>query len=456
MNTQTKLLLISLFGLFILTAGCAAPPATGPTDSPPVSPQAPTDTPGNGDDPGSAGELHLAKSDLPRQQDPQIDPAAQAELVGGNTAFALDLYQQLRATGENLFYSPHSISIALAMTYAGARADTERQMADTLQFNLPQETLHPAFNALDLELASRGQDLEEDARFTLNITNAIWGQQDHPFLGDFLDTLALHYGAGLRLVDFIGAPEPARLTINEWVEEQTEERIKDLIPEGAITTDTRLVLTNAIYFTASWLFPFDANLTTDGVFTTLEGQEISIPMMTSSRPMDLRYARGDTFQAVELPYEGREIAMLIIMPEAGAFEDFEDRLDRESLEDISAGLSMQSVQLTMPQFEFESQLSLTDILPEMGMTDAFLPRVADFSGMDGERRLYITDVIHKAFVSVDETGTEAAAATAVIVGVESLPAIDVEMRIDKPFLFLIQDLETGTILFLGRVLDPGS
>jgi serpin B len=392
-------------------------------------------------------QAQSAVSDVERNTAPQVPSAELSELVAGNSAFGFDLYQQLRREAGNLFFSPFSISTALAMTYAGARGETQRQMAQTLHYTLPQERLHAAFNALNLEL---GGPAQED--FQLHVANVIWGQAGYPFLAAFLDTLAENYGAGLRLLDFQQDPDAARGEINAWVSDETEERIQDLIPPDEITADTRLVLANAIYFLADWVFPFEAGNTSAGGFNTLDGREVSVPMMSLLEPERLAYARGEGFQAVELPYESGTMSMLILVPDAGQFEAFEDALNVAVVEDILAQLELRQVALSMPKFAFESAFGLRETLSEMGMPDAFGP--ADFSGMDGSRDLFISDVFHKAFVAVDEAGTEAAAATAVLMKRLSMPMADVTLSIDRPFIFVIREGETGSILFLGRMLNP--
>lgn len=397
----------------------------------------------------------IVRADVARVTQPDVPAPDMTELVRGNTAFAFDLYRALREKEEgNFFYSPFSISIALAMAWAGARGKTERQMAETLHFTLPPDRLHAAFNALDLELARRGQGAKgkDEKRFRLHIFNALWGQKGYRFLPEFLETLARHYDAGLRLLDFASDPEGARKTINDWVSEQTEGRIRDLIPPGAIDTLTRLVLTNAIYFNAAWANPFDPAETRDGAFHLLDGSQVTVPMMRQTA--GYRYAAGDGFQAVELPYDGRELAMVILLPDADRFEEFERSLDAGRLEEILSGLADQEVTLTMPRFRVESDFSLKDTLTAMGMPVAFEPGRADFSGMNGRRDLYISAVLHKAFVAVDENGTEAAAATAVIFKEAGAPMQPVEVTVDHPFIFLIRDLQTGAILFIGRVVNP--
>jgi serpin B len=396
----------------------------------------------------------LLMSDKPRETSPEVSEADLALLIEGNSAFAFDLYRALRQQEGNLFYSPHSISVALAMTYAGARGDTADQMGDTLEFLLEQDSLHPAFNWLDAELAGRGEGAQgKDGKgFRLNIVNAIWGQKDYSFLTDFLDVLAENYGAGLRILDFVAEPEESRLAINDWVSEQTEDRIKDLIPQGAIDALTRLVLTNAIYFNAAWAYPFDEDITANGPFYLLDGGQVTVPMMEQTEAFG--YTDGEGYQAVELLYDGDELSMVILLPEDGQFEVFEEGLQADKVSGIISDLQFTEVALTMPQFEFDSEFSLKDTLASMGMPIAF-SGAADFSGMTGARDLSISEVLHKAFVSVDEAGTEAAAATAVIMRETAMPGQPVEVTLDHPFIFMIRDIETGAILFVGRVLNPG-
>ena len=381
-----------------------------------------------------------------------------AGLVEGNSAFAFDLYHALKAQDGNLFYSPHSISLALAMTYAGAREQTASQMADTLRFSLTQDQLRHAFNALDQELASRGTDIQsrDGEAFRLNIVNSVWGQQGHPFREAFLDVLAESYGAGVRSADFAAAPEESRTVINDWVAGSTEDRIRDLIPQGVIDSLTRMVLTNAIYFNASWASPFGEANTRAQPFHLLDVGSVDVPMMRTSE--DFGYAAGEGYQAVDLPYTGHELSMTVIVPDRGRFREFEDSLDAGLAERIIADLGFRHVTLDLPKFEFESPFRLSEPLKSMGMSDAFDRVASDFSGMDGRSCLagdpgclYIREVVHKAFVSVDEAGTEAAAATGVVMQTESAPQNPVAVTVDRPFVFLIRDRATETILFVGRV-----
>jgi serpin B len=392
----------------------------------------------------------LVKSEKARITSPELPAGDLAELVAANTAFAFDLYQQVSDQDGNLFCSPYSVSIALAMTYAGARGETEQQMADALNFTLPQDRLHPAFNVLDQALASRGASSDE---FELHVVNRIWGQVDYSFLESFLDVLAENYGAGLNLLDFVNATEQSRVAINDWVADQTRDRIKDLIAPGAITALTRLVLTNAVYFKAAWEDPFDEGLTQDGSFHRLDESEVTVPMMRQNASFG--YAAGDGYQAVELRYEGGELSMVIFLPDAARFAEFEATLDAARVDAIAQALAPRDLALTMPRFSFTRDLSLTEILSAMGMPIAFTG-AADLSGMNGNQDLFIQGVLHKAFVAVDEEGTEAAAATAVIIGLTAVPPSELNVTIDRPFVFIIRDIETKAILFVGRVLDPST
>jgi len=386
-------------------------------------------------------------------------------LVDGNTEFTFDLYRELKDSEGNFFFSPYSISTALAMTYAGARGETEQQMADTLYFTLPQERLHAAFSVLENSIKERGRAIttvlspegetiqEEVDGFRLNIANALWGQKDYSFLQDFLDLLQAYYGSGLNTLDFINQPEESRLAINQWASDQTEGRIKDIIPPGVIDALTRLVLANAIYFNAHWQHQFSESATHDGVFHLLDDSSVTVPMMHQEEQFD--YAEGDNYQAIRLPYLGNEFAMTVLLPVEGQFEDFDNSLDAQILKDITSKFESQRVALTLPRFQFESSFQLNQALSDMGMPNAFSGG-ADFSGMTGNTDLFIGSVLHKSFVAVDEEGTEAAAVTAVIMVLSAPPPATFNFTADRPFIFLIQDIETESILFMGRVLNPAA
>jgi serpin B len=379
------------------------------------------------------------------------------QLAAGNAAFATDLHRHLAAgTGDNIFVSPYSISVALAVTYAGARGETERQMRETLHYTLGQQ-IHPAFADLRSELESRetteGSDEDEVDAFQLSTANALWGREGYEFADDYLDLVEENYGGGLRRADFAGDPEGERSRINAWVAEQTEDRIEDLLPSGSITPGTVLVLTNAIYFLASWQQEFDPDDTEDGTFTALDGTESTVPMMRQGLRTD--YASVSGAEAIELNYVGGEVSMVLILPEQGEFEAFERSLGGEMLFRIFESLGDASGDLAMPRFEFETSLQLSRALSSLGMPNAFSGS-ADFSGMvPSDGSLWIDEVYHDAYVSVDEEGTEAAAATAVTMDA-SAPSRSFDLTFDRPFLLCIRDRPTNAVLFLGRVTDAGS
>jgi len=426
MKTRFRLILTGLTALALLLSACTVP---------------------GGQNLGEVRSTHQ------RVADPQVPTEDLAALTAGERAFALDLYQQLRTTEGNLFYSPYSITLALAMTYAGARNQTETEMAQTMHYDLAQTALHPAFNGLDQALMSRAENIpaEQGDGFTLSVANALWGQVDYAFQAEFLDLLAENYGAGMQTVDYANDAEGARQLINQWVADETRDKIKDLLQPGAVDALTRLVLTNAIYFKAGWINTFDETLTAEAPFYKLDGSTANIPMMHINEGFG--YLAEDGFQAIELPYVGGDVSMVVLLPDEGQFEAFEAGLNAAQLDSIMTQMGYEQINLALPKFKIESEFGLGDALQAMGMTQAFSPE-ADFSGMTGNRDLHIGAVIHKAFVDVNETGTEAAAATAVIMELTMAPAEPINVTVDRPFLFMIYDRPTGTILFMGRVVEP--
>jgi serpin B len=375
-----------------------------------------------------------------------------ATVVEGNNEFAVELYGQLRNQGGNLFFSPESVSTALAMTYAGARGDTAAEMAKTLRFTLPPERLHPAMGAL---LA--GLNAPHDG-YQLRVANALWAERDYKFLDAFLKLTESDYGAGLNGVDFKGAPETARLTINQWVEQKTDNKIKDLLKPGMVNPATRLVLTDAIYFKADWQAQFQKEATRDEEFHLSPTQIVKAPLM--HRAGSYKYFNGGTFQILEMPYKTGELSMFVFLPkDMDGLPAFEQSLTASSARQWLSRLQPVSrVIVTFPKFKVTEQLELGSTLGAMGMPSAFARNAADFSGMTGNRELFLSAVIHKAFIDVNEVGTEAAAATAVAMVGMAMRAPDPtpppEFRADHPFVFLIRDNRSGGILFMGRVSDP--
>lgn len=397
--------------------------------------------------------LAMAMSDLARAT-ASASPAEIAAASAGLELFGADLYGVLAAGEGNLVISPASIILALAMTYAGAEGATADEIATVLHFQLDDESVHEAFNALDALLESRSFEGPEDDGVLVRTANSLWGQQGLPFEKPFLDTLAVNYGAGMRLVDFTTAAEQARLAINQWVAGETNDKITDLIPAGMLNALTRLVLVNAVYLDATWASQFDPDLTYDGTFSLADAAEVTVPLMTQSASFP--YAAGDGWQAAQLPYLRNELGLLLIVPDEGRFSQIEAMLPDGFIADVAGRLAQVEVELTMPKFEFRTQTGLNAALRELGMTSAFEPDAADFSGMTTAERLFISDVIHEAYIAVDEEGTEAAAATAVVMRATAAPLETVQLTVDRPFLFALRDLETGALLFLGRVIDPSS
>jgi serpin B len=401
----------------------------------------------------SKQNVDVAKSSAVRVTEPQVSAADSATFAADNQAFALAAYHALAPANQNLVFSPSSISIALAMAYAGAAGTTASEMAAALHFTLPAERLHPAFDAMDLALSSRGEGKlgADGGPMRVNVVNSAWAERTYTLKSDYLDVLASNYGAGVNLLDFVGAPESARTTINGWVADKTEQKIKDLLPQGSIDGATRLVLVNAVYFNAAWLHPFDPTKTFNLDFTLLDNSKVSVKWM-GNLLSDVPALKGTGFSAVALPYQDDRLSLLLVVPDAGNFASFEASLDTAKLDGIVAGLTNQTVVLGMPRFKVETGESLGAMLEGLGMTSAFVPGQADFSGMDGSTGLYVSDVIHKAFIDVAEKGTEAAAATAAVMAA-SMP-LGLVISADRPFIFVLRDQPTGAILFMGRVLDP--
>ncbi|HKF46385.1 MAG TPA: serpin family protein [Terracidiphilus sp.] len=378
-----------------------------------------------------------------------VSAAEKAEAVKGSNAFALDLYGQLRSQTGNLFFSPESISTAFAMTYAGARGETASQMKAVFHFTLPDDRLHAAMGAL---LAGMNA---QHTGYQLRVANALWGQRDENFLRSYLDLVKTGYGAGLRLVDFRSSPEEVRTTINRWIEKQTNDKIKDMLPSGSITPATRLVLTNAIYFKGTWMYQFEKSATRLDAFHPSAAQSVQTLFM--HRTGEYEYCDGGTFQALELRYFNSDLAMVILLPKVtGGLPALEQSMTAGSLDQWFGQLHNEDkVILSLPRFTFTQQFELSKALAEMGMPQAFLDS-ANFTGMTGKPGLHISAAIHKAFIDVNETGTEAAAATSTIMtAAMARPAEQpVVFNADHPFVFLIRDTRSGSILFLGRVVDP--
>ena len=367
--------------------------------------------------------------------------------VQGNSKFALELYRKLCAMEGNLFFSPYSISSALAMTYAGARGETQTQMAQALHFLLDQKHLHPAFAQLETKLEQVGKK----GNVKLVSANTLWPSEEYEFLEEFLALVKKFYGALISPINY-DDEEAARHMINAWVEEKTQNKIKDLISPGVLDSLTRLVLVNAIYFKGEWATRFDPELSSQEPFLVAPGSQVQVPMMKLKH--EFNYAESDGLQVLELPYAGEDLAMILLLPrEVTDLAGLEGSLVTENLDKWTKNLEKAEVDVSLPRFELAFPFRLDESLKSMGMLDAFSTQ-ADFSGMDGSRELYIGAVLHKAFVAVNEQGTEAAAATALTMQTKALSFPAAFFRADHPFLFLIRAKSTGSILFIGRVANP--
>ena len=378
----------------------------------------------------------------------EIRPDA-ATVVQGNNAFAFEMYKSLRSDEKgNLFFSPFSISTAFAMVYAGARGETGNEIARVFHFSTDQGRLHPVFHAL-LKSLDTGTGFNG---CRLNIANRLWGEKNFNFAGEYLGVTREQYGAELEAVSFREDPERERQRINGWVEEKTEKKITDLFPAGSINTDTRLVLANAIYFKGKWQLPFDPEATIEQPFHVSASEQVDVPLMYQQETFP-SFRDEDGLQVLELPYAGKDLSMLVLLPEAvDGIAALEEKLVAEKLVTWRNALHPMKIMVLLPKFTFTSEFSLNQKLSAMGMPTAFSDQ-ADLSGMNGTGGLYIQSALHKAFVNVNEEGTEAAAATGVGMGVTSAPP---SFRADHPFLFLILDNVTGSVLFIGRVVNPAA
>jgi serpin B len=379
----------------------------------------------------------------------QVDLTA---LVEGNNAFAFDLYQSLKKSGDNLFYSPYSISEALAMVYAGAHGETAEEMVDTLHFALKDSRLHRAFKSIDQEFRrrvtkKRGRNSQG---FELYTVNALWAQKGFTFSREFLTLLAKDYGTGVRIADFVNKPEQSRIAINKWISNGTKKQIIDLIPQGAIDASARFIATNAIYFNAAWKYPFSQAATSNGLFYLLSGNTIVVPMMKQTESFG--YAEGETYQAVDLHYDGSELSMVVLLPGKQQFATFQESLNAELANSIISKLEYKEVILSIPKFKFGCGFSLNEALTAMGMSHAFT-RDADFSGMTSGKDFFINNFMHSAFISVDEAGTEATSVSAMLAAT-AMPGKPIEITLNRPFIFLIRDVATKAMLFVGRVINP--
>ncbi|HEX7320501.1 MAG TPA: serpin family protein [bacterium] len=380
-------------------------------------------------------------------------PEGVSTVVNANNRFAFELYTKFNersgSKAENIFFSPYSIVVALTMTYEGARGQTAEEMRTV--FHIPEDANLRRSNFAKIINEINGKD----KKYKLSTANALWAQKDYKFLDGYTNAVEKFYGGKVTNLDFVKQGEKSRQTINTWVEDQTNKKIKDLIPPGVLDAYTRLVLTNAIYFKGTWAKQFDKKETRDEDFRTGAGENVKVPMMRLTG-VDAEFYYGETeeIQMLEMAYEGEDLSMVMLLPKEDKLEEIERSITSEKWSEWKGMVSERRVDVYIPKFKFETQYFMVDALTEMGMPSAFDTELADFSGMDGTKFLLIQNVIHKAFIEVNEEGTEAAAATAVIMGIDSaMPRIPV-FRADHPFIFAVQQRNTGNILFLGKVSDP--
>lgn len=389
-----------------------------------------------------------AKFHAPTADDTQATQKGVEAVINANNQFAFDLYSEYKSEDGNIFFSPYSISTALAMTYEGAKGKTAEEMQSVFHFPEDADIRRPAFAKIYNEINKK------DKRYKIHTANALWAGQSYLFLEEYINLIDNYYAGKTTNLDFKTETEESRQIINEWVEEQTNNKIKDLIQKGNLNDMTRLVLTNAIYFKGDWLQQFDKKKTKEQDFIVSPDKTVKVQMMSlTGGKVKFNYGETETLQILEMDYKAEELSMLVILPQENDLALIEESINAAKLSDWKGLMRERKINIYIPKFKFETKYFIGNTLADMGMPTAFSSD-ADFSGMDGTKLLYIDKVIHQAFVEVNEEGTEAAAATAVVKGI--LSAMPPVFRADHPFIFLIQQKETGNILFMGRVVDPTS
>ena len=447
---RTRGVVAAVVALSLLAGACGRDASPSVRDSTSTLPPSTNPVPVPSTAPFQEGEL--IRLDLPRS-DAEVSPDAVASVAYGDAQLGLDILA-LVASDDNVMLSPYSIATALSTLYPGARGQTADEIASVLHLGVDDETLHEVRSFIETSLAATPppQGLDDTREpFAINPANSAWGQGGYPFSQEYLATLATYYGAGLRVADFANDPQGATDTINGWVEDETEDRIRNLIPPGTIDTFTRLVLVNAIWFKANWAEQFDPDQTMPGSFTLLDGSTTSTELMHATRRTG--YAETERYQALRLPYAG-DAAMVVLLPRQATPAELAADLEAAA-RDITWSEAM--VDITLPSFEFESEIPLKQALVSLGMEAAFRPPSAsdgaDLTGITEARELFVADALHKSFIALDEQGTEAAAATAIIVGLTAA-APPATFTADRPFLFWIEHIPTGEMLFLGQVTNP--
>jgi len=405
--------------------------------------------PGPGD---TTQEKTIATSTVIKPSTPTVKVATIESLnsvINANNQFAFEMYSKLKKDNENLFFSPYSLSSALAMTYEGVKGKTAEEIQKVFHFPVDDNTRRSGYATIYNQINTT------NSKYKFSIANALWIQNDYKILDEYINTIKNYYFGIATNLDFANKVEASRLTINKWVEDQTNNKIKNLFPAGTLDSTTRLVLTNAVYFKGSWVKPFKKDQTTDEDFSTFSGS-IKVPMMQmTDSEAKFNYVENDTLQALEMPYEGDKLSMVIILPKSKDLTSFEDGLSLKLITDLKNQMLNNRVDIFIPKFTFDTKYDMEETLGKMGMTNAFSSS-ADFSGLDGTKNLYIQKVIHQAFVDVNEEGTEAAAATGVAIALTSfMPPEEIPVfRANHPFIFIIQDKTNSNILFIGKVVNP--
>ncbi len=431
-----RLLTICLAALFLLSACVPITSEPEPTTNLPVE------------------EIEMLSGKVDYNPNPQYTPEQAASLAAANNQFAFDLYQQLKSGQGNLLYSPYSLFQALTMVYGGARGDTAAQIRDVLHYPLSDEELHRVSNALNLALSSMANDSNQnDSAFTLQIANALWAMQNGHIEESYLDLLSENYSAGMRTVDFAQSQEAANL-INRWAQENTNDKIKEIANPDMFNANTRLALTNAVYFKGAWRFPFMEADTQKQVFTLLNDDQVDVDMMKISTE-EFRALKNEQIQMVELNYANSSMVMDLIAPVDGNWDAFSQTLTAGLLDDYLEQLATHRVDLSLPKFKIETpEMDLINPMQDLGVVDLF-GMAADLSGMTGDKSLLISTLVQKAFIDVNEAGTEAAAVTIAVAQEKGMISPEpITITFDSPFLFLIRDRETGAILFIGQLMQP--
>ncbi len=376
-----------------------------------------------------------------------------------NNMFGLQLYNSItKGSVDNVFFSPLSITTALAMTYMGARGDTAKQMESVMKLTSLGNDVHHAFKDLNSELIPMSPSLQQTSPYQLKLANRLYGQKSFNFVPEFLAATRDLYNAQLEAVDFVSQTEDTRKAINSWVEEQTVGKIKDLLAPGVLTPDSRLVLVNALYFKGSWIEQFEEYNTKPMPFHISATNTVDVPMMFQQEKFMYYQDKSNRCQILAMKYEGHKVDMMVALPDdVDGLAKLETGLTADTLKSWRSNLRTAECRVTFPKFKFTKSFSLVDHLKQMGMSDLFRDDKADLSGI-AKDPLVVSEVVHKAFLDVNEHGTEAAAATAVMMMLAGCmpgkPEVPKEFKADHPFLFFICDSSSGAVIFMGRVMKP--